>query len=205
MAERKYDKMAERKFEIKDKFDSNDPTFQTISDAIKSYNNASKLRMIISITYNEGGEVALMFDFIATIEKAVLTHSNLYIELRFGGFAMSAAAFVFCYFVFYIEVPRIRVVSNTRLAVIYHKPRMKKKDSTIFIFANDPIKMNGLSKAQQQELIGYTQRFDEVWSAVVTVYQVAREEFDPYLLSSYNSNGDFTFSLSNKVFKGGYS
>jgi hypothetical protein len=81
---------------------------------------------------------------------------------------------------------------------------MKKRNTTIYIFANDPIKMNGLSKPQQTDLINYTHRFDEVWNAVVTLYQVGGVEFDPYLLSSYNSNGDFAFTLSNQVFKGGH-
>lgn len=197
--------MAEIKFEIKDKFDSNDPIFKEISDAIDNYTNVSKLRLIITLTYNEGGAVQLMLDFVATIENAVLKNSNLYIELRFGGFAMSAAAFVFCYFVFYLNIPRVRVISNTRLAVIYHKPRMKREGSNIFIFANDPNKMNGLTKQQQQELISHTQKFDEVWSALVSAYQAAKTEFDPYLLSSYNSNGDFAFTLSNQVFRGGHS
>jgi hypothetical protein len=196
--------MTQIKFEIKDKFDSNDSVFKNMVNTINNYNNANKLRLIINITYNEGGEVAIMFDFVATIENAVLNNSNLYIELRFGDFAMSAAAFVFCYFVFYANIPRVRVISNTRLSVIYHKPRMKKRNTTIYIFANDPIKMNGLSKPQQTDLISYTHRFDEVWNAVVTLYQVGGVEFDPYLLSSYNSNGDFAFTLSNQVFKGGH-
>ncbi|MGS5488664.1 hypothetical protein ACVD67_19700, partial [Klebsiella quasipneumoniae] len=131
--------MAQIKFVIKDKFDSNDPVFKRLTDTISNYNNVNKLKLIINITYNEGGEVAIMLAFVATIEKAVLNNSNLTIELRFGGFAMSAAAFVFCYFVFYADIPRVRVLSNTRLSVIYHKPRMKQINASNFIFANDPI------------------------------------------------------------------
>ncbi|EMN4847055.1 hypothetical protein RFH71_005100 [Klebsiella pneumoniae] len=196
--------MAQIKFVIKDTFDSNDPVFKSLTDTISNYNNVNKLKLIINITYNEGGEVAIMLAFVATIEKAVLNNSNLSIELRFGGFAMSAAAFVFCYFVFYADIPRVRVLSNTRLSVIYHKPRMKQKKVSNFIFANDPIKMKKLTKKQQTDLISYTNQFDAVWDAVVAIYEMGGGAFDPSLLSSYNGNGDFAFTLSNRVFKGGY-
>lgn len=133
--------MAQRKFVIKDKFDSNDPVFKSLTDTISKYNNTNKLKLIINITYNEGGEVAIMLDFVATIENAVLNNSNLTIELRFGGFAISAAAFVFCYFVFYADIPRVRVLSNTRLAVIYHKPRMKQKTHLTLFFLMTQLKL----------------------------------------------------------------
>ncbi|KTS17638.1 hypothetical protein RSA31_21485 [Pantoea dispersa] len=196
--------MAQIKFVIKDKFDSNDPVFKRLTDTISNYNNVNKIKLIINMTYNEGGEVAIMLAFVATIEKAVLNNTNLTIELRFGGFAMSAAAFVFCYFVFYADIPRVRVLSNTRLSVIYHKPRMKQQNVSNFIFANDPIKMTKLNKPQQTELISYTNQFDDVWDAVVAIYEMGGEAFDPSLLSSYNGNGDVAFTLSNRVFKGGY-
>ncbi len=196
--------MSQIKFEIKDKFDSKDPVFKKIVDLINGYNKPNKLKLIIQITYNEGGEVAIMLAFVATIENAVLNNPNLSIELRFGGFAMSAAAFVFCYFVYYVTIPRVRVISNTRLSVIYHKPRMQILGSSGYIFANDSIKMKKLSNAKQQELIDYTQRFDDIWNAVVSFYKVGGVEFDPYLLSSYNNNGDVAFPLSKQVFQGGY-
>ena len=64
--------------------------------------------------------------------------------------------------------------------------------------------MKKLTKKQQTDLISYTNQFDAVWDAVVGIYEMGGGAFDPSLLSSYNGNTHFAFTLSNRVFKGGY-
>ena len=199
--------MTDIRFHIKDKFIKTDPEFLRIYSAIQDYAlRKDKIKFIINISYNHGGEIAVMRDFVAIIEAAATRYANLTFDLRFGGFAVSAAAFVFCYFVYFTKTPRVRVSSGVRLCIVFHKPRSLKpyRGKLITIFDNNEDDKKKLTQAESEELANWTKEFDEVLEATVEAIELGGGKFDQHLLDSYNSNGDLSFTLYPQVFKGGH-
>lgn len=197
--------------EIKKGIYSGDQVFSNIIRDINNFGGAAyKYNFVIKISYNEGGEVSTARNFITIIENAILTYGNLSFDLRFGGYAISAAAFIFCYFNYYTNTQRVRISSGTRLCIVYHKPRIKIQypNSTFLIFNNDSNAKKRISIPQRQSLLDMTQEFDDVLQAFVAQYNKAGArtglKFDQHLLESYNTNGDLSFTLSPQVFKGFY-
>lgn len=199
--------MIDVRFHIKDKFSKIDPAFLRVYSAIEDYAlRKDKIRFIINISYNHGGEIAVMRDFVAIIETAATRYENLTFDLRFGGFAVSAAAFVFCYFVYFTKIPRVRVSSGVRLCIVFHKPRSLKPygSKVITVFDNKEADKKKLTRKESDELADWTKEFDEVLEATVETIEAAGGKFDQHLLDSYNSNGDLCFTLYPQVFKVGH-
>lgn len=194
-------------FVIKDEFSKKDPEFVRLFKAVQDYAlRQDKVNIIINLAYNHGGEIAIMREFVSFISTAATKHDNLRFELRFGGFAVSAAAFVFCYFVYFAEIPRVRVRSLVRLCIVFHKPRSLKQigNQEIIVFDNQEDQKNQLTLAEKRELAKWTNEFDEVLDATIETIEAAGGKFDKHLIESYNTNGDLSFTLYPQVFLGGH-
>lgn len=197
--------MTKLKFNIKEDFSSSDPVFKEILDAVLQHAGSNiKYEFSISISYNRGGEIVVMRNLVQLIETTVKSYENIYFDLRFGGFAVSAAAFFFLYFGFYTILPRVRVYSGVRLCVVYHKPRSKVKRATkdVLIFANKARDLTLLSSTERRDLLQFTSEFDNVLNNFIDIIeQQTGTAVDQHLKDSYNTNGDMSITFSPKTFK----
>ncbi len=192
-------------FDIKNDFSKSNPVFTQISDAVSKHaGNDKKYKFIVRVSYNQGGEIEVMFALTLLIETTVTTFENISFDLRFGGFAISAAAFFFLYFTFFTLLPNVRVSSGSRLCVVYHKPRSIKRTGTknLTIFANKTEDHKALNANELRDLLHFTSEFDRVINHfIATLKQQTGTAVDQHLIDSYNTNGDMAFTLSPKTFK----
>lgn len=196
--------MIKLKFNIKDTFSGSDPVFNQISDAVLEHaGKENKYNFYISIPYNHGGEVEVMRRLLQLIETTAMTYKNIFFELRFGGFAISAAAFLFLYFSYYTLLPRVKVSSGVRLCIVYHKPRTKWKKGTreVLVFANKQQHLTLLNNKELQDLQKYTKEFDDILDYFIKTVEQTGTVVDQHLKDSYNSNGDMSFTFSPKTYK----
>jgi len=193
------------RFCIKDCFSKSDAVFEDISDAVLQHAGKNiTYKFVIRVSYNHGGEIVVMRNLVQLIETTVTTYQNIYFDLRFGGFAVSAAAFLFLYFGYYSMLPRVRVASTVRLCVVYHKPRTewKRYNKKRLIFANQQKDFNLLTTREKQDLIKYTSEFDRILDNFIEILEEQNgTAVDQHLKDSYNANGDMSFTLSPKTFK----
>lgn len=192
-------------FCIKDCFSESDPVFNDISDAVLQHAGKNiRYNFVIKVSYNHGGVIVVMRNLVQLIETTVQTYANIYFDLRFGGFAVSAAAFFFLYFAYYSQLPRVRVSSGVRLCLVYHKPRTEweKNNQKRLIFANQQKDFNLLTAREKQDLKNYTTEFDMVLDNFIKILEDQNgTAVDQHLKDSYNTNGDMSFTLSPKTFK----
>lgn len=196
--------MIKLKFDIKDTFSGSDPVFNQISDAVLAHaGKDSSYNFYISITYNRGGEIEVMRSLLQLIETTAMTYENIFFELRFGGFAISAAAFLFFYFSYYSLLPRVKVSSGVRLCVVYHKPRTKWKRGKreVLVFANKQQHLNLLNNKERKDLQEYTTEFDDILDYFIKTFEQTGTLVDQHLKDSYNSNGDMSFTFSPRTYK----
>ncbi|PWK94280.1 hypothetical protein C7431_11115 [Pantoea allii] len=197
--------MTKLKFCIKDCFSESDPVFEEITKAVLQHaGTKTRYDLVIRVSYNHGGEIVVMRNLVQLIETTVNTYQNIYFDLRFGGFAVSAAAFFFLYFGYYTLLPRVRVSSTVRLCLVYHKPRsvLKRVSGDVLIFANNAQGVRSLSANEREELLQFTGWFDNILNSFV---QILKDQtgavVEQHLMDSYNTNGDLSFTLSPRTFK----
>lgn len=149
--------------------------------------------VVLTLTYNRGGYTSVMLDFVAMIKGVHNRYPGVTIELNFGGYAISAAAYVFAYFVYFDPHERIKVKTSSRLCLVYHKPRLlvndKQSNTEILVFGNQDL--TNCTPAEINLIRQLDKFFDAVFDSMLNYFeQKMKKPIDQHLIASYNSNGD---------------
>lgn len=164
-----------------------------ILEAIKEINGAtSSDKVLIYFNNNAGGAVQDAVDLIAAIESS---NPAVQIVLIFHQYAVSAAAFIMCYFAFYnVVTPNVRVELDGPVCVVYHKPRVEI-DGLHTYFASD-LYHDRTYPTVIQFIKGITPSFDEVFEKLFKACYSKNMRIAPHMRSVYNMNGDVSVIFS---------
>ena len=136
---------------------------------------------------HQGGHTQAVEELIHAIESSAIGR----IEIKFDSYAISAAAFIFAYFVYFANSTKVVVKTDHPLCLVYHKPRIQS--SSYFLFPNNLIQRPDLT-AQYNYLLRIARRFDDVFHAMWAKTQIA-----PYMIDVYNNNGDVALVLPKGI------
>lgn len=188
-----------KEFTLNRRISGNDKAYDKIKNfIIDNGSNGQEYKITIGIYHNIGGVVSVMQKFIIMLEDAHLNHPNLRFKLVFVGFAMSAAAYLYCYFTFGpgLDLDRIEVEKKP-ICIIYHKPRVNHvvQSKKITIFANNSETMSFLTPKDADNLKKETESFDELLELTISVLALADYPIAMHLINSYHNNGDMAFTF----------
>lgn len=185
--------MAITKIEIHRNIAQNDSRIIYAVNTINSSTPGDTIR--IHFHENIGGSVQDALDLIDAIESS---DAEVKIILVFKNYAVSAAAFIMCYFGFYnVVTPNITVQLDGNVCVVYHKPRAESNIHTYFA-SNLFSHKYALYPKILQFIIDMTPTFDDVFESMLNGCQQKSIRIAPHMKSVYNINGDVSV-----IFKGG--
>ena len=181
--------MEEYKIYINDRINSND---SRVSLAIATIANASpKDKVLIYFNQNIGGAIQDAVDLIAAIESS---NPAVQIILIFERYAISAAAYIMCYFAFYNVVsPNVSVQLDGAVCVVYHKPRAM---TPYFTYFADGLYHDRNYSPQIEFIKQMTPYFDEVFKSMFDACYKKNIRIAPHMKSVYNMNGDVSVTFS---------
>lgn len=175
--------MAEIKVRIWNEIQQNDVR---ITDAINKIQTAAYGdRVIIYFNNNAGGSIKDAVNLIGAIESS---SSTVKIVLVFKNYAVSAAAFIMCYFSFYnVVTTNVTVQIDKRVCMVYHKPRAINRLNTFFATDLYPDRTypNAIEFVRQ-----ITPLFDVVFNAMFKACYAKNIRIAPQMKAVYNVNGD---------------
>jgi hypothetical protein len=181
--------MAQHKIYINNRIDSND---SRISRAITAITNASPSdKILIYFNQNNGGAIQ---DAVSLIDAIESSNPSVQIILIFKNYAISAAAYIMCYFAFYNVVsPNVSVQLDGSVCVVYHKPRVMTKMFTYFASGlyhdrNYPPEIDFMKQI--------TPFFDVVFQSMFDACYKKDIRIAPHMKSVYNMNGDVSVTFS---------
>ncbi|MBD8129223.1 hypothetical protein IFU23_24255 [Pantoea agglomerans] len=183
--------MAKKRIDIQREIKVNDVR---ITKAIQDIEAATAGdRVTIYFNDNIGGSIQDALTLIEAIERS---DPAIRIFLIFKTYAISAAAFIMCYFAFYnVVTTNVRVQLDGNVCVVYHKPRAETALHTYFASGL----FDHLQYQPVLEFIKYiTPTFDDVFDSLLTGCQSKGIRIAPHMKSVYNINGDVSV-----VFNGG--
>ncbi|WP_273859573.1 hypothetical protein [Photobacterium sp. GSS17] len=160
---------------------------QRIAYATRRLKQANSSDIItIVVIFNNGGFTPAIERLVDAIDKT----KAFQVHLVFSGYAVSSAAYLFAYYVFYNKKrTNITVHVKRSLSLVYHKPRTPVPSSNTgeVIFANTlpPPYPTGY-----QLLINTTTRFDNVFDSMMKHFRASNSQIAHNLEDVYNYNGD---------------
>lgn len=170
--------------------DSKDARITTAINAIQSATSADKI--LIYFNNNTGGALQDTINLIMAIEKS---NPAVQIILIFHQYAISASAFIMCYFAFYnIATPNVRVQLDGPVCVVYHKPRIEI-NSLFTHFASNLFHDRTYPKSIQF-IKDITPLFDAVFNSLFMGCYAKKIRIAPHMRSVYSINGDVSVTLS---------
>ena len=178
-----------RNFIVEDYFNSLDQAILDITDYLDTATETDKAHILFK--NHQGGHVDAAELFIDAVEQSKIGR----IEITFDRFAISAAAFIYAYFVYYASSSRVVVKTDNPLCLVYHKPRMKKDGCILF---DHHIIDKQTTTPQVRYLLRVSKRFDDVfqsmWTAVQKMIDIA-----PHMKDVYNNNGDVSIVFQKGI------
>lgn len=161
---------------------------ENILNCIEYLNQAGDSDTVsIEFIDNAGGSVV---DIHALIEAIESTEAQKVI-LIFKNYAISAVAYMLCYFQINYVSDKIVIETSPNLCCVYHRPRIE--DETGIYFANT-IKPQTKDSAQIYLLV-MSYCFDVVFYKLVEKIFPTNKNYSEMAEKMYTSNGDFAFIL----------
>lgn len=177
------------KIYIHNNIKSNDPR---ITHAINEINNSTSYdKILIYFSHNSGGAIQ---DAVALIDAIEKSNPAVRIILIFQTYAVSAAAFIMCYFAFYnVVTTNVSVQLDGPVCVVFHKPRVVIQNFTHFASGL----FHDCKYADPIELVkSTTPAFDEVFESMYFACYRKKIRIAPHMKSVYNMNGDVCVTFS---------
>lgn len=146
------------------------------------------------ITNNCGGAV----NDAERLVRGICKNDHIKIHLIFRGYAISAAAYVYSYFVFYdAKHQHVVIEAGTPLCVVFHKPRIIRNQA--LSFANNIFENRQPIDVYNKYLLAISKEFDEIFNAMHGILLAEGELIAPHLKDVYNMNGDVSFTFPKEV------
>lgn len=172
-------------FCIKYQIEFND---ENIQNCIRYLNRANESHKVtIEFIDNAGGSV---FDTHALIEAIETTLAEKVI-LIFKNYAISAAAYLLCYFQTDYNDDKVVIETSPNLCCVYHRPRITNEKGIHFANSIDPDE----NEAFEIYLIVMSYCFDVVFNKLVKAFFPDDKNYAELAKKMYNSNGDVAFIL----------
>lgn len=181
--------MTIHKLYIHNKIESND---SRISRAITTIENASPSdKVLIYFIQNNGGAIQDAVDLIAAVESS---NPSVQIILIFQKYAISAAAYIMCYFAFHNVVsPNVSVQLDGSVCVVYHKPRAI---TPMFTYFASGLYHDRIYPREIDFVKKITPYFDDVFQSMFDACYKKNIRIAPHMISVYNMNGDVSVTFS---------
>lgn len=178
------------RIDISRNIDKNDPRITLAINAIQNAENGDTI--IIRFSCNAGGAIEDAVLLISEIEKS---SPSVKIVLIFESYAVSAAAFILCYFSFYnLVTTNVIVQLASPVCVVYHKPRAVTELHTYFA---SNLYHDRTYHGAIKFIADITPTFDNVFNAMFDAcYDKKNIRIAPHMRSVYNMNGDVSVMFS---------
>ncbi|MDT8883205.1 hypothetical protein PGN69_04920 [Klebsiella aerogenes] len=146
------------------------------------------------ITNNCGGAV----NDAERLVRGICKYNHIKIHIIFRGYAISAAAYIYSYFVFYdARHEHVVIEAGTPLCIVFHKPRIFR--GQVFSFANNIFENAKLTDKTDKYLLTISKEFDAIFNAMHSILLAEGELIAPHLKDVYNMNGDVSFTFPKEV------